>query len=103
MGRPACDHGRMPSTQRDALPERVVRGGGRVVVTVTRRAIDQTRATSGTPLQRLGVALVLVPALVLMLVLAAILFVVLLVAAAFLAAALALTTFVVRRRLPRAR
>jgi hypothetical protein len=96
------DHGRIASLpQGQTLPERAVRGGAQIAISVTHRAVAHALPTDGSRLQRLAPTLVLMPLLVVVLTLAAILIVVLVLVVALVATALALSA-VVRRRLPRA-
>jgi Flp pilus assembly protein TadB len=82
-------------TQERPLPERAVRGGTRIAIKVTRGTVG--RVQPATRLQWLVAALLLVPAMAVMLVLAVLVFVVLIVVAVLLAAALAVMALVVRR------
>jgi hypothetical protein len=95
------DHGRLPVPQGRSLPERTVRRGAQIAVSVTRRTITHARPPEAPRLQRLAGPLVIIPFSVLMFLLAAILFVVLLIVVGLVVAALAGLSFVVRRRLPR--
>ncbi len=82
-------------TRERPLPERAVRGGTRVAIKVTRGTVGRVQPT--TRLQWLGAALLLLPALAVMLVLAVVVFVALIVVAFLLAAALAVIALFVRR------
>jgi hypothetical protein len=84
-----------PSTRERALPERAVRGGAHIAIKVTRGTVGRVQPT--TRLQWIGAALLLAPALAVMLVLAVIVFVALIVVAVLLAAALAVIALFVRR------
>ena len=90
-------------TRQPGLPARTVRGGAHVVLRVSRRTIDVTEPGEGSRLQRIGLLLLLVPALVIVLALGAIVFAVLLIVAAIVAAALGVATLVFRQRLERGR
>jgi Flp pilus assembly protein TadB len=97
------DHSRMASPPKEhALPERAVRGGVQIGISVARRTVAHARPTDGSRMERLALSLVFMPLLVVVLALVAILFVVLLFVVVLVATALALTAFVARRRLRRA-
>lgn len=74
-----------------------MRGGARLVVTVTRLTVAHARPSAATRLQRMGALLLLVPALALVLVVVATFFVLLVMVVLVLAAALALRPLFVRR------
>jgi Flp pilus assembly protein TadB len=102
-GSPDGDHSRKASSPEAlALPGRAVRGGVQIGIRVARRTVAHTRPTAGSRMQQLLASLVFIPLLVVVLTAMAVLFVALLFVLVVVATALALTAFVVRRRLRRA-
>ena len=83
-----------PARQRP-LPERAIRGGVRVAFNVTRGTVGRVRPANRP--QRVGAALLLAPAVAVMLVLAVVVFVALIVVAVLLAVALAVIALFMRR------
>jgi len=87
--------------QERPFPERAVRGGVRVTFNATRGTVGRFRPANR--LQWVGAALLLVPALALMLVLAVVMFVALIVVAVLLTVALAVIALFMRRPAGRSR
>jgi hypothetical protein len=91
-----------PPSPQPGLPQRTVRGGAHMVVHVSRRTID-VGGSDVSPLQRIGLLLLLVPLAVIVFALGAVVLAVLLVAGAIVAAALAVAALVVRHGIQRGR
>ena len=92
-----------PPSSQPGLPQRTARSGAHMVVHVSRRTIGAAGPADASPIQRIGLLLLLVPLAAIVFTLGAIVLAVLLVAGAIAAAALAVAALVVRHGIQRGR